>query len=356
MSAGKLGIGILSFAHGHVNAYANEIKKYDDAYLVACWDHDMERGEKHAHSLGIPFIPQLNAILARGDIDCVIIASETNRHTELCITAMKSGTSVLLQKPMALTLKDCDRIIETQKRTGVWFSLAYQMRCDPQNIAMKKLLEEGAVGRIGTIRRRHCIPVLFSKEFIEGPSKWHISAEANKGMFFDDAIHPFDWLIWTLGKKPVSVFAEIDNVLTDVAPDDTGIAVFRFDDGCFAEVLNSSVTLVGENTTEIYGDRGVIIQNHGDSPSCLVKPPHPVGVKLFQSDKAALGWQELGLPIPNSQGDRIAGVARPFIDALKAGIPMCSAEEGRVGVEMSLACYRSSETGMRIRFPFDENS
>ena len=354
MPTGKLGIGILSFAHGHVNAYANQIRQFDDAELIACWDHDLERGEKNARDFNIPFIPQLNALLARSDIDCVIVASETNRHTELCIAAMESGTSVLLQKPMALTLKECDRIIETQRKTGVWFSLAYQMRCDPQNIAMKKLIEEGAIGKVGTVRRRHFIPVLFSKDFIEGPSKWHISAEANKGMFFDDAIHPFDWLFWTLGRKPVTVFAEIDNVLTNVAPDDTGIAVFRFEDGCFADVLNSSVTYAGENTTEIYGDRGVIIQNHGDAPSCGVKPPHPIGLKLYQSDIAGLGWQILDIPIPANHGERIAGVARPFIDALKAGIPMCSAEEGRVGVEMSLACYRSSESGRRVSFPFEE--
>src|SRR5206468_10623103 len=115
---------------------------------------------------------------------------------------------------------------------------------------------------------------------------WHISAYANRGIFFDNAIHPFDWLIWMLGCRPVSVIAEIDNMLTHVAPDDTGVAVFRYEDGLFAEVYNSSVTWAGENTTEIYGDKGVLIQNHGDAVSCGLKPPHPIGVKMYQSEKA----------------------------------------------------------------------
>ena len=352
--ANKIGIGILSFAHGHVNAYANQIKNFDDAGLVACWDDDAERGQRNADGFGVPYVPSLEDLLAREDIDCMMVAGETNKHADLCIAAMEAGKGVLLQKPMAITLADCDRIIETAERTGVWFSMAFQMRCDPQNIAMKRLVEEGAVGRVGTIRRRHCIPVLFSKAFTEGATRWHITAEANKGMFFDDATHALDWLYWTVGKRPVSVIAEIDNVLTDVAPDDTGFAVFRFEDGMFAEVYNSSVTLAGENTTEIYGDRGVIIQNHGDSPSCGVKPPHPIGVKLYQTDRAADGWQDLGLPIPSGHGERIAGVARPFIDAFKSGAPMCSARDGRVSVEMCLACYRASETGQRVRFPFEE--
>ncbi|HLJ57453.1 MAG TPA: Gfo/Idh/MocA family oxidoreductase [Chthonomonadaceae bacterium] len=344
----KLRIGIVSFAHGHVNAYAHQIKGFDDAELAACWDDDVERGTKNAEAFGIPFHADLGGLLARGDVDCVIVASETNKHADLCVAAMEAGKSVLLQKPMAITLADCDRIIATAERTGVWLSMAFQMRCDPQNIAMRRLVREGAVGRVGMIRRRHCIGVLFSKAFVEGPSRWHISAEANKGMFFDDATHALDWLCWTVGERPVSVMAEIDNVLTDVAPDDTGIAIFRFRDGTFAEITNSSVTLAGENTTEIYGDRGVIIQNHGDGPSCAIKPPHPIGVKLYQSERAADGWQDLGIPIPGGHGERIAGVARPFIDALKRGEPMCTAREGRVSIEMCLACYESAATGRRV--------
>ncbi len=347
--AGKIGIGILSFAHGHVNAYAHQIKNFDDAELVACWDDDAERGARNAEAFSIPFHTDLAETLARKDVDCFIVASETNKHADICIAAIEAGKSVLLQKPMAITLADCDRIIDAVERTGVWFSMAFQMRCDPQNIAMKRLIEEGAVGRVGMIRRRHCIGVLFSKAFVEGPSKWHISAEANKGMFFDDATHALDWLFWTTGRKPVSVIAEIDNVLTDVAPDDTGVALFRFEDGMFADILNSSVTLAGENTTEIYGDKGVIIQNHGDSPSCGVKPPYPVGVKLYQTDRAADGWQDLGIAIPSGHGERIAGVARPFIDAVKRGDPMCTAKDGRVSIEMVLACYESAETGRRVR-------
>jgi predicted dehydrogenase len=352
MTSDKPGIGILSFAHGHVNAYAHQIKNFDDAQLVACWDDDEARGRQNAETFGIPYTPDLQALLSRPDVDCVIVASETNKHADLSVAAMEAGKAVLLQKPMATTLADCDRILRAVEQTGVWFSMAFQMRQDPQNIKMKELVEAGAIGRLGAIRRRHCIPVLFNQGFIEGPSRWHISAEANRGMFFDDATHALDWLVWMLERKPVSVVAEIDNVLTHVAPDDTGVAIFRYDDGLFAEVFNSSVTWAGENTTEIYGDKGVLIQNHGDGPSCAIKPPHPIGVKLYQADKPELGWQDLGLPIPASHGERIAGVARPFIDGLKAGKPLCTAQEGRVSVEMCLAAYHSAQTGQRVLFPF----
>jgi len=353
VSPAKLGIGILSLAHGHVSSYAHMIRDFDDAKMVAFWDHDAARGQSAAERFAVDFEPHLEDILARKDVDCLVIGSETNRHVDLAVAALEAGKPVLLQKPMTTTLEGCDRIIDAVNRTGQWFSMAFQMRCDPQNIAMRNLLREGALGKVGFVRRRHCIGVLFSQDFVEGPTKWHISAEANVGMFFDDATHALDWLYWTMGAKPVSVMAEIDNVLTDIAPDDTGTAIFRFADGTFATITNTSVCRAGENTVEIYGDQGVLIQNHGDGPSAAIKPPHPIGVKLYQQDKAELGWQDLGLPMVNGQGDRIAGVARPFIDALKSGVPMCTAEEGRVSVEMVLACYRSAATGQRITFPFE---
>ncbi|MHB1293385.1 MAG: Gfo/Idh/MocA family protein [Anaerolineae bacterium] len=354
MTGAKLGIGILSFAHGHVNSYAQRIQTYDDARLVACWDDDVARGKKGGETYGIPYSPNVEDVLGRADVDCVIVASETNKHTALCLEAIRAGKNVLLQKPMAITLAECDQIIDAVEKSGVWFSMAFQMRCDPHNIAMRNLVRSGAIGKLGLIRRRHCIPVLFSKQFVEGPSHWHVTAEANKGMFFDDATHALDWLYWTVGEMPVSVVAEIDNVLTNSAPDDTGVALYRFADGMFATIFNSSVTWAGENTTEIYGDQGVIIQNHGDGPSCTVKPPNPIGVKLYQAAKAELGWQDQGLSVPDNQGVRIAGVARPFIDALKAGVPMCTAQEGRKSIEMCLAAYRAAQTGQRVAFPFSE--
>ncbi|MCC6729087.1 MAG: Gfo/Idh/MocA family oxidoreductase [Chthonomonadales bacterium] len=345
--AGKIGIGVLSWAHGHVNAYADRIRGFDDARMVACWDDNEERGRANAASFGMRFSPHLEDVLGDPEVECVVVASETSRHADLCVAAAGAGKAILLQKPMALTLIDCDRVIEAVDRAGVWFSLAFQMRHDPQNIHMKRLVDQGAVGRVGIVRRRHCIGVCLSPAFVSGPSRWHVSREANRGMWMDDASHPFDWLNWMCG-RPASVIAEIDNVLTDCAPDDAGFAVFRYENGMMAEVHNSSIALAGENTTEIYGDCGVIVQNYGDGPSSALQPASPVGVRLFQADRADLGWQDQGIPVPASHGERIAGVARPFVDALRAGAPMCSAREGRVAVEMILASYESAETGHRV--------
>ena len=212
------------------------------------------------------YSPHLEDLLDDPAIQGVIVTCETNRHAEMVLAAARAGKHILCQKPMALSLDDCDRMAAAVAQAGVTFMMAFQMRHDPSNRKIKELLEQGAVGKVGLLRRRHCIPVLFDERFVTGPSRWHIDPEKNMGMFMDDASHATDFIHWLLG-RPESVMAEIGNTLTTVAPDDTGVAIYRFASGAMAVLVNSSVTLAGENTTEVYGDQGVIIQNHDDVPS-----------------------------------------------------------------------------------------
>ncbi len=346
----KIGIGIISFAHGHANAYCNRMQTFDDVKLIACWDDNVERGENAATQYGMDFSPHLEDVVNHPEIDAVIVTCETNRHAEMVGAAASEGKHILCQKPMALTLADCDKIAEAVQKSGVKFMMAHQMRRDPANIAMKELIDSGVLGKIGMLRRRHCINVLFSEAFVTGPSSWHIDPVKNMGMFMDDASHATDFIYWMLG-KPISVIAEIDNVLTDVAPDDTGVAVYRFSGGAMAILINTSVTLAGENTTEIYGDEGVVIQNYGDGPSCnMPRPDDAVALKLYTQEEPS--WKDLGIAIPNNHGERIAGVPRPFIDCLKNDTESdVSVEAGRVSVEMVLGAYRSAQEGKRMTFP-----
>ena len=346
-----IGVGVISFAHGHGSTYCDQMARFDDVKLVACWDDNEERGKGAAERFGMTYTPHIEDVLGHPRVDAVIVTCETNRHAEMVVAAAEAGKAILCQKPMALTLSDCDRMIEAVERAGVFFSMAFQMRHDPVNQKMRALVQEGALGRIAVVRRRHCINVLFSEAFVRGPTKWHIDPEKNMGMFMDDAVHATDWFRWILG-DPVSVMAEIDAIVTDVAPDDNGVALYRFGKGEIGILYNGSTTLAGENTTEIYGDRGVLIQNYGDGPSCsMPRSGDAVALKMFTRDGPP-GWQPFDMDIPASQGERIAAVPRPFINALKNGDPPpATALDGRKSVEMILGAYQSAREGRRVWFP-----
>ena len=94
------------------------------------------------------------------------------------------------------------------------------------------------------------------------------------------------------------------------------------------------------------------VQNYGDAPSCAMpRPEDAVALKLFTKDGPP-DWQSFDLYIPKSQGERIAAVPRPFIDALKNGTPPpATALDGKKSVEMILGAYRSAKEGRRVLFP-----
>ncbi|MGY8827038.1 MAG: Gfo/Idh/MocA family protein [Candidatus Latescibacterota bacterium] len=296
-------LAFISFAHGHAGIYCRALADRDDVELVSCWDDDTERGQRNAEEFGIHFHTDIDALLTDASIDTVLINSETNRHAGFVERPASAGKNVLLQKSMATSLADCDRIIAAVKESGIRFSMAYQMRHDPANNKIRELLAENAVGKVAMMRRRHSISVLLNPDFVNGPSRWHFDPQANIGMFFDDASHPADWL-YSLFGMPVSVSAEIDAIISDVAPDDNGVAIFRFARGEMVVLLNSSTTLAAVSTTEVYGDQGTIVHDYGDDPSTSApRDPHAVPLRLLR--KGAEQWEEFPIAIPASHAERI---------------------------------------------------
>jgi predicted dehydrogenase len=344
----SIGIGVLSFAHGHAATYCDTLQSNPGASLIAAWDDSATRGAENAARFGMELCSSPEALLARDDVDAVIIACETNRHAELVEAACAAGKNILCQKPMATTLEECDRIIAAVENSGVHFQMAFQMRCDPLNRQIRKWIDDGAIGNIGAIRRRHCLDIFFNESFVQGAGAWHFDAQKNVGMFFDDASHAADFLFWIMG-RPVSVMAEIENTLTSFSPDDCGLAIYKWqteNGAALGALFNASVILAGENTCEVYGDEGVIIQNFDDQTSTAHANGAPA-LKLFH--RATRSWEYPRLEVPASHGARIAAVAEEWIEILRSRkAPTVSARDGKVSVEMCLAAYRSAATGQRI--------
>ena len=343
----KLGIGIVSTAHGHVGTYATQIKAMDDAAVTAVWDDDADRGRKAAEGAGAAFVADLGELLARPDVQAVIIGSETSKHAAHVEAAAAAGKHIVLQKPMALTLADCDRIRQAVAAGGVRFSLAWQMRCDPQNQWMRDFVRSGQLGRVVMVRRRHCLGTHLWAGF---ENSWHVQPALNRGMFMDDASHPADLLFWMFG-RPESVVADIQTLLNPRVPDDNGVAVYRWPDGMLGILECSFTCVAADDTTNIYGQNGTILQRWGDGPSCT---PHLAAADTERAIRYRLvgqdAWTQVDIATPPNHGHRIAAVARPAVEFLLGRREaIATADEGRTNVEMLLAAYKSSRTGRRVR-------
>ena len=343
-----IGAGILGFAHSHVITYCRRWTQEPalGVRVVAGWDHDAERAKTEAANFALEICDSPQALVGRGDVDAVIVGAETARHAELVELAAAAGKAVVVQKPLALTLEQADRVVKAVEDHRVPFTLVWQMRADPQNLKMKSLIRGGVVGRVLMVRRRHGLSTHLWQGF---ENTWHVDPAANRDMWADDASHPIDFIYWLLG-MPASVVAEIDTLVNPKVPMDNGIAVFRYRDGAFAEVCCSFTCVAAENTTEIVGEKGVIIQNYGDAPSANVpRPEGAAGLKWYVQGEGR--WTISDIPSPASHGERIAALAAPLADFLNGRRPaICTAREGRDTLRMVLACYESAVQGRRVLF------
>ncbi len=339
-------VGILGFAHGHVNAYCTQWRTRPELQVsvVSGWDHDAARLQSAADSHGFTPFSDVAALLADSEVQAVVVSSETSLHADLVEQAAAAGKAVILQKPMALTMADAERIVSAIQAAKVPFTMAWQMRVDPQNVQMKQIMESGELGKIVMVRRRHGLSTHLWGNFAE---TWHASPVYNRDIWADDSSHPIDFLQWLLG-VPESVTAELDTLIDPRVPNDNGIAILRYPGGPLAEVVCSFTCPAHENTTEIVGEKGTIIQNYGDGPSAGVpRPEGACGLKWYTVENK--DWTYSEIASPPDHGPRIAGLAEPLAEFLHGKrAPIATAEEGRMSLRMVLATYVSSREGRRV--------
>jgi predicted dehydrogenase len=344
-------VGILGFAHGHVNAYCTQWRQHPehDVSVVAGWDHDSERLHKAVQDHCIRAYEDPQDLLSDSSIQAVVITAETSMHADLAEASAAAGKAIVLQKPMALTLPEADRIVAAVARYKVPFTMAWQMRVDPQNVQIKELMQSGQLGQVFMVRRRHGLNAHLWPGFA---TMWHFDPVLNRDIWADDAAHAIDFIHWLLG-VPETVTAEIASLYDPRVPMDNGIAVFRYPGGPLAQVCCSFTCPAAENTTEVVAERGSIIQNYGDVPSCNVpRPADACGLKWYTVESGQ--WTCSDIPTPASHGARLAGLAGPLAEFLHGSAPpIATVEEGRISLRMTLACYVSTREGRRVRLDDD---
>jgi predicted dehydrogenase len=341
----RVRLALLGVAHPHADDWQAAWTSKPGAELAAVWDHDAKRGAALADRYGVSFEPDLQALLARDDLNAVGICAENAWHADLTMAAAGAGKHILCEKPPATTLADCDRMRAAVDAASVTYMQALPMRLDPANHKVKELIESGAVGPVSSIRKRHGngwavmpIPDRFT---------WFAQPEmAGGGAFLDEGIHAADFLRWMLG-RPISVTAVIDRLQAPVGVDDNGVAIYRFESGAIGVLQSAWTWSAATVCTEVFGETGTIIQHFTDGASNAVAGEVSAPLQVYRREGRLEGWQYPKLPIhfPNNH----KAVAARFIDCLQtAESPPSTLAHGRDALVMILAAYRSAKEGRTV--------
>jgi len=199
---GKIGLAVIGCG-GIARSYLEALRSMKDFKIIAAVDAVEERAKKYASKCGAErYYVSIDEPLEDPEVEAVCICLPNYLHSSVAIAAAKAGKHILVEKPMALSLKETDEMIKTAEDEGVILMVEQTLRFWKSNIVAKKLIREGRIGKVCNIIHRR---LNFSKSF---PSAWSRSPEQSGGwVLYGYGSHSVDMILWALETSAVQVSA-----------------------------------------------------------------------------------------------------------------------------------------------------
>ena len=246
-----LRIAVLSRWHVHADEYAKAINDHPDSHVAAVWDEDPQRGQRWANELGVDFVPDYSALMARRDIDGVVVTSPTDRHRELIVGAARAGKHVFTEKVLATQLDDAKAIAAAVRAASIQFTISFPRRTIAPLVHAKAMLDSGALGDVTLLRIRISHDGALRNWL---PAHFFDPQACGGGAMIDLGAHGMYLSRWLLG-TPVRC-TSIFNSVTGRAVEDNAVSVIEFANKAVAINETSFVSWGGAYSVEIDGSRG----------------------------------------------------------------------------------------------------
>jgi UDP-N-acetyl-2-amino-2-deoxyglucuronate dehydrogenase len=227
------------------------------ATLAAVCDVVPDRARVIGERFDVPWFGDLHEMMRTSDVDVAVVLTESGRHAEHVIALAPYGRHIVVEKPMALTLGDADRMIEACDVAGVKLFVVKQNRFNVPIVKAREALEAGRFGKIviGTVRVRWCRPQSYYSQ-----DPWRGTWELDGGVLTNQASHHVDMLEWMMGDVE-SVYAMSRTALVDIEAEDTAVVVLRFASGALGVIEATTATRPKdlEGSLSILGEKGTVV-------------------------------------------------------------------------------------------------
>jgi UDP-N-acetylglucosamine 3-dehydrogenase len=257
---GVIGLGFFGEIHAQVAASLPNVE-----LRAVCTRNDRRRREI-AKRLNVPqHYADYHDLLADPQIEAVSVVTHIDDHVAPAVAALRAGKHVLLEKPMARTVADCDRIIAAARKADRIVMVGHICRFNPRYAAAREQIAAGQIGKVVSMYARRNIPAARSAGVLE-----------KIGPLMGDGIHDTDLMLWMSGAKIETVYA-LTHAERDLPNPDIGWAMYRFDSGAIGVIEN--VWFLPEGTPfriheqlEIIGTRGAVYVHGGDTNVVIQGP------------------------------------------------------------------------------------
>ena len=340
INVGVIGCGKIAQTR-HLPEYAAN----PDAKIAAVYDFNQERAAQTAAQYGARACTSYEEIFSDPEIDAVSICVRNVDHCKLTVEALRAGKHVLCEKPMAVTLAECEQMVQTAKETGRFLMIGHNQRLTRAHAKAKALIDAGALGKILTFR------TIFGHG---GPETWTVDAKnvwffdkklSAFGAMADLGIHKTDLIQFLTGQKVSAVRAylgTLDKCTADgkkIGVDDNAICIYEMDGGAVG-TMTASWTYYGaeDNSTILYGTKG-IMRIYDDPNYSIVVIGRDGEKTLYEIDK-----------IQTNDNQTSSGVIDLWVKCLKEQTPPeISGEEALDAMKAVFAALESAQSGKTVQ-------
>ena len=280
--------------------------------------------------------------------DLVSIATESGIHAEIALYCIEQGINLIIEKPMAMSIEDADRIISLSEKKGVKVSACHQNRF---NVAIQKLRKAVEAGRFGKLSHGS-IHVRWNRDHgYYDQASWRGTWAQDGGALMNQCIHGIDLLRWMMGDEIEEVYGATRQQFHDyLEAEDVGMAVVKFKNGAIGTIegttnvypknLEETLYIFGENGTVKIGGTSTNNIDVWDFADETEDDSKNKGLKEETSNVYGNGHTSLFADVIDAiQSDR-----QPYVDAVA----------GRNALETVLSIYKSQKTGKSVKLPLTD--
>jgi predicted dehydrogenase len=314
---------------GWGRALADAAGRGTDLAIVACTSRSADNRAAFATARGCRDLTSLDAVLADPDVEGVLITTPHSVHAEQVVAAARAGKHVFVDKPFTLSVADAWRATEACRRAGVVLAVGHQRRRQPANRALKRLVDDGALGRVAQVEGNFSVNIGFTLK----PGMWRaVRAETPGGAMTNLGIHHVDTFQYLLG--PIARVMALSRrvALTGVEIDDTTSIIFEFAAG--------SLGYLG--TSWVHANRTAFITLHGTEAQAWSEAD---GSRLLVARRKDAAPAAMSLPPVDPLVEELAEFARCVRDGTK---PEVGGEEATAAIAVLEAIVESAESGRAV--------
>ena len=257
------------FGCGNIaRVHAMAIAETNGAELVAVCDVNGEQAREFSKIYGGRVIESYDELVSLSDVDTICICTPSGTHASLAIEAVSHGKNVVLEKPMAISVSECEQIIDACEKNDARLMVISQYRTMPGVQKTRELIRSGAFGKL-VICNVHM-------KYYRSPEYYYGSWRGTKlmdggGALMNQGIHGVDLLQYLCGNVK-SVQSNVRTLVHDIEVEDTAVAVLEFENGALGVIEATTSTYPGFNRRiEICGERGSVILKEGNIERLIIR-------------------------------------------------------------------------------------